>query len=117
MFAAAVDPTLTKFTYATDLGDGNLNALFLNPPIIISMLPERECRTLPPFTRAVVSDAGITPGNPFGFAMELDALGTPVTITQYGGQLTAETPTAIAADAAGKKRRSFDYPDRSEGSL
>jgi len=101
MFAAAIDPTLTKFTYATYLGDGNLNALFLNPANNHLYVAGEGVQNVPPFTRAVVSDAGITPGNPFGFAMELDALGTPVTVTQYGGQLTAEPPTAIAADAAG----------------
>jgi hypothetical protein len=101
MFAAAVDPTLTKFTYATYLGDGNLNALFLNPVNNHLYVAGEGVQNLPPFTRAVVSDAGFQPGNPFGFAMELDALGVPVTVTQFGGQLTSETPTAIAADAAG----------------
>ena len=101
MFAAAIDPTLTKFTYATYLGDGNLNALFVNPTNNHLYVAGAGVQNLPPFTRAVVSDAAITPGNPFGFAMELDALGTPVTVTQFGGQLTSQVPNAIAADAAG----------------
>jgi hypothetical protein len=101
MFAAAIDPTLTKLTYATYLGDGNLNALFLNPANNHLYVAGAGVQNLPPFTRAVVSDAGITPGNPFGFAMELDPLGTPVTVTQFGGQLTSQVPNAIAADAAG----------------
>jgi hypothetical protein len=101
MFAAAIDPTLTKLSYSTYLGDGNLNALFLNPANNHVYVAGAAVQGLPPLANAVVSDAGITPGNPMGFAMELDALGNPATVTQFGGQLTSEVPTAIAADSSG----------------
>lgn len=101
MFAAAIDPTLTNLSYSTYLGDGNLNALFLNPANNHLYVAGAAVQGLPPLANAVVSDAGITPGNPMGFAMELDALGNPATVTQFGGQLTSEVPTAIAADSSG----------------
>jgi hypothetical protein len=101
MFAAAVDPTLIKLTYATYLGDGNLNAIFLNPANNHLYAAGAGVQNLPPFAHAVVVDAGPAPGNAPGFALELDSLGNPVTVTQFGGQLTQQDPTAIAADVAG----------------
>src|SRR5262249_55834563 len=51
---------------------------------------------LPALVNAVVSDVA----HP-GFAMELDATGQPVTVTQFGGHQAQEIPTAIASDGSG----------------
>lgn len=100
MFAAAVNPALTGFTYSNYLGDGNVDAVFLNPANNHFYVAGAAVQNLPPLANAVVSDVSTTPGFPPGFAMELDPLGAPVTVTQFGGRLTQEELTAITADAS-----------------
>ena len=91
IFAAAVDPTLTKLTYSAYLGDGNANAIFLSSSNHL-FVAGSSVKGLPPLANAVVSDLASP-----GFVIELDALGAPVTVTQFGGHSTQEAPTAIAA--------------------
>lgn len=97
LFAAAVNPALTGLTYSTYIGDGNVDAMFLNPANNHLFVGGLTVTNLPGLVNAVVSDVGHTPG----FAMELDATGKPVTVTQFGGHLDQEVPTAIASDGSG----------------
>lgn len=95
MFAAALDPTLTKFTYSTYLGDGTVNAIAVTPANHL-LIAGSFVQNLFPLTSAVVSDLPSS-----GFVAELDALGVPAAVTEFGGHLTQEVPTAVAADTTG----------------
>ena len=95
MFAAAVDPALTGLKYSVYLGDGNVESMFLNSAGHL-FVGGSSVQNLPPLANAVVSDASSP-----GFALELDAAGNPVTVTEFGGHLTQEIPTAITSDGSG----------------
>lgn len=96
IFASAVNPALTGFTYSTYIADGNLEATFLDGSGALFLAGSLGGQL--PLQNAVVSDVK-TPGT--GFFTKVDAFGHPVTSSLFGGHLTQEVPTGIAADAAG----------------
>jgi hypothetical protein len=96
LFATAVNPALTGLSYSTYIADGNIGGIFLGPNnhlYIAGTLggPFQQQNT-------VVSD--VTHGGA-GFYAELDALGNFVSASRFGGHLTDEIPSAIAADSTG----------------
>ncbi len=96
MYVLAVNPSLTGLKYSTYLGGGTANAFatdslnHLHVAGFQSIYPPSPLSPL----NAVVSD--LSSG---GFALELDPLGAPVTITQFGGHVSPEIPTALAVDS------------------
>ncbi len=96
MFASAINPALTGFTYSTYLTDANGGATFLGPNNHLYVAGALG-GTLP-LKGAVageVSKSGST------FYMELDATGQVLQASRFNGHLTPEVITAIAADSAG----------------
>lgn len=94
MFAVAIDPTLTKLTYSDYLGAGTPNAIALDASNHLYVAGEWELNLMP-LKNPVVSD--LVGG---GFALELDSTGSPLMVTEFGGKVTQEIPTAMAIDQA-----------------
>jgi hypothetical protein len=95
IFATAIKPTLDGLVYSTYLGDGFANALALDAANHLHVVGTSVLNLIPR-QNAVVSD--VTSG---GFAVELDPAGVPVSVSQFGGHLTAEVPTAVTTDPTG----------------
>jgi hypothetical protein len=95
IFATAINPSLNGLTYSVYVGEGPANAMFLgaNNHLYVAGL---SVIGLLPLQNALVSD--VSSG---GFLAELDASGQPVQVSQFGGHLSQEIPTAIAADSSG----------------
>jgi len=94
MFVTAIDPSLTKLTYSTYLGDGFANAFALDSANHLHVAGSAALNT-PPIKNAIDLKP-IGPGD--GFFMELDPTGTPVTVSKFGGEYSPQVPTGVAVD-------------------
>jgi len=95
MFAVAFDPSLTKLTYSNYLGSGNAYAMSLSP-VGNLYISGATSVTAPVLQNPVVSD--ISSG---GFFTELNPSGASIMTSEFGGHSYVDSPSAIAADAAG----------------
>ncbi len=95
MFAMALDPSLTKLKYSTDLGGGFMSAMTIDAAGNFYAAAATGADPIQPLN-AVVAD--VTSG---GFFLELDPSGVPVQTSAFGGQLDDEAPVGIALDLAG----------------
>jgi hypothetical protein len=95
MFAAAIDPTLTKLIYCVYLGQASplsiaidsMNHLYITGSSSLTLLP---------LVDPLVSD--VSTG---GFFLALDQSGTPLMVSQFGGHNYPDSPSAIAVDSPG----------------
>ena len=95
MFAMALDPSLTKLKYSTDLGGGFMSAMTIDAAGDFYAAAGTGADPIQPLN-AVVAD--VTSG---GFFLELDPSGVPVQTSAFGGQMDDEVPAGIALDPAG----------------
>lgn len=96
MFATAIDPTLSKLTYSTFLGDGFAKAFTLDSANHLHIAGSAMVN-MPTIKNALESDP-INPGD--GFFMELDPTGALVAVSKFGGEDAAQVPTAAAVDTS-----------------
>jgi centrosomal CEP192-like protein/ASPM-SPD-2-Hydin domain-containing protein len=95
MFATAFDSSLTKLKYSTDLGGGRMTGMTVDGSGNFYAAADSVTDPLP-LKNAVVADGS---GN--GFFMELNPLGQPLQVSEFGGHFITEHPTAIDVDANG----------------
>jgi hypothetical protein len=97
MYAMAIDPTLSKLTYSTYLGDGFANGFALDSANHLHIAGSASGNMTPPI-RTPMEAEPIGPGD--GFFMELDATGIFVTVSKFGGETAPQIPASVAIDTA-----------------
>jgi hypothetical protein len=95
MFAAAIDPTLTKLTYSTMLASGTATAAVLDARNSLWVSGQIGGDTIQP-VNALESDG---PGS--GLIFEVDPTGKIVTSTYFGGGSVPQVPAGLAIDSSG----------------
>jgi hypothetical protein len=95
IFAAAIDPTLTKLTYSTMLASGTATAAVLDAKNNLWVSGQTGGDTIQT-VNALESDG---PGN--GLIFEVDPTGKIVTSTYFGGNTVPQVPAGIAIDPSG----------------
>jgi hypothetical protein len=95
IFAAAIDPTLTKLTYSTMLASGTATAAVLDAKNNLWVSGQMGGDTIQP-VNALESDG---PGN--GLVFEIDPTGKIVTSTYIGGSTVPQVPVGLAIDSSG----------------
>ena len=106
IFAAAIDPTLTKLTYSTMLASGTATAAVLDAKNNLWVSGQTGGDTIQP-VNALESDG---PGN--GLIFEVDPTGKIVTSTYFGGSTVPQVPTGLAATGA---QQMFCWRDNNAG--
>jgi hypothetical protein len=94
MFAAAINPAETGFTYATYLGAGYVYATALGPDGNFYV----GGSAYPPIPLQNAVDSDISIG---GYFLSLNPSGQLVSSSMFGGHVEEQTPTALAVDMAG----------------
>jgi hypothetical protein len=97
MYAMAIDPTLTKLTYSTYLGDGFANGFALDSANHLHIAGSAGGDMTPPIKNPMEAEP-IGPGD--GYFIELDATGDFVTVSKFGGENGPQIPASVAVDAA-----------------
>ena len=95
IFAAAIDPTLTKLTYSTMLASGTATAAVLDTNNNLWVSGQTGGDTVQP-VNALESDG---PGT--GLIFEVDPAGKIVTSTYFGGSTVPQVPLGLAIDSSG----------------
>jgi hypothetical protein len=95
MYVTAINPSLSKLTYSTYLGDGFITAVAVDPANHLHVVGTQS-QNLTPLKNAFLSDVNAA-GT--GFTAELDATGAPVTVSMMGGRFAPEIPTGVAVDS------------------
>jgi hypothetical protein len=95
MFAMAFTPSMGALKYATYLGDGNMNAMAVDAQGRLYAAGSMQSSSLQA-VNAVVADSSSN-----SIFLELDSTGKPVQVSEFGGHVIDEVPSAMAIDESG----------------